>query len=238
MRILITNDDGIYAEQLVPLVRWAKTLGEVTVVAPLYEQSAKSHGIEIHKPFTVQTVDLGVEGVTAYAVDSTPADCVRFAVLGQKMAFDLVLSGVNRGYNIGTDIMYSGTVAAASEASLLGIPALALSTGFDNYPNATVELPRVMDYIRDRGLLEVHSTYNINIPPCPKGVCITHQGGPYYSDAFPAVGEGLYQAEGMCVHVNGGDLTLDTDATISGYISVMPLTIHRTDVTVYDKLTK
>ena len=237
MRILITNDDGIGAEQLLPLVRWAKTLGEVTVVAPLYEQSAKSHGIEIHKPFTVEKVDLE-EGVTAYAVDSTPADCVRFAVLGLKMEFDLVLSGVNRGYNFGNDIMYYGTVAATSEAALLGIPSLALSTSFENYPNATVELPRVMDYIRNEGLLDVHPTYNINIPPEPKGVCITHQGGPYYSDAFPSMGEGLYQAEGLCVHVNGGDLTLDTDATISGYISVMPLTIHRTDTVVYDKLTK
>lgn len=237
MRILITNDDGIHAEQLLPLVHWAQTMGEVTVAVPLYEQSAKSHGIEIHKPFAVEQVHLE-EGVTAYAVDSTPADCVRFAVLGLGLEFDLVISGVNRGYNIGTDIMYSGTVAAASEAALLGIPSLALSTSPENYENATVELPQVMEYIRSHGLFDVHSTYNVNIPPQPKGVCITHQGGPYYSDAFPAIGEGLYQAQGLCVHENGGDLTLDTDATISGYISIMPLTIHRTDVTVYDQLTQ
>lgn len=237
MRILITNDDGIRAEGLLPLVRWAKGLGEVTVAAPLYEQSAKSHGIEIHKPFTVQPMALE-EGVTAYAVDSTPADCVRFAVLGLGMTFDLVLSGVNRGYNIGTDIMYSGTVAAASEAALLGIPSLALSTSPENYLQVMEQLPAVMAYIQDNGLLERHPTYNVNVPPAPKGVCITRQGGPYFSDAFPAIGEGLYQAQGLCVHKNGGDLSLDTDATISGYISVMPLTIHRTDMAVYEQLTR
>lgn len=237
MRILITNDDGIGAEQLLPLVRWAKNLGEVTVAAPLYEQSAKSHGIEIHKPFTVSPVDLE-EGVAAYAVDSTPADCVRFAVLGLGLEFDLVISGVNRGYNIGSDILYSGTVSAASEGALLGIPAVALSTCPENYHRSTEELSRVWQYITDHRLLEVHSAYNINIPPAPKGICITHQGGPYFSDAFPAVGDGLYQASGLCVHQNGGDLTLDTDATISGYISVMPLSINRTDRAVYEQLTQ
>ena len=83
MRILITNDDGIQASQLAPLVKWAQKHGEVFVAAPKYEQSGKSHGIEIHKPFEAKKVDF-LPGVTAWAVDSTPADCVRFAILGLK----------------------------------------------------------------------------------------------------------------------------------------------------------
>ena len=92
-------------------------------------------------------------------------------------------------------------------------------------------------FIHDNKLMDVHNAYNINIPPAPQGIRITHQGGPYYSDTFPSTGEeGMYIANGKCVHENGGDLTLDTDAVISGYISIMPLTINRTDWTVYNQL--
>ena len=109
MKILITNDDGIQASALPDLVKWAKKYGEVTVIAPKVEQSAKSHAIEIHKPFRLEPVDL-VEGVTAFSLDSTPADCVRYGILGRGEQFDLVISGVNRGLNVGVDIIYSGTV--------------------------------------------------------------------------------------------------------------------------------
>ena len=111
MRILIVNDDGIRASQMLPRARWAKKLGTVTVVAPKVEQSGKSQGIELHEPFEVKAVELE-EGIEAYAVDSTPADCIRYAVLGLGRTFDLVISGINRGFNMGTDIMYSGTAGA------------------------------------------------------------------------------------------------------------------------------
>lgn len=236
MRILITNDDSVTASQLLPLVRFCQTLGEVTVVVPKVEQSGKSHGIDIHDPFRVHHIPLS-ENITAIAVESTPADCVRFAILGLEMKFDLVISGINRGFNIGSDILYSGTVAAASEGVLLGVPAIALSTGFDCYEQAVQHLGQVFDYISEHKLMDVHNAYNINIPSAPLGVRITHQGGPYYSDSFPPTGEeGMYRACGKCVHQNGGDLTLDTDAVISGYISIMPLTINRTDWNVYNKL--
>lgn len=238
MRILITNDDSVAASQLLPLVRYCQTMGEVTVVVPKVEQSGKSHGIDIHHPFRVHNIALA-EDITALAVESTPADCVRFAILGLGMEFDLVISGINRGYNIGSDILYSGTVSAACEGVLLGVPAIALSTSFENYENATANIREVFDYIWEHKLLDIHNAYNVNIPPAPKGVRITHQGGPYYSDSFPSTGEeGMYQACGKCVHENGGDLTLDTDAVISGFISIMPLTINRTDWTVYNKLTQ
>ena len=112
MRICITNDDGIHSEGLLRLVQWAQKLGEVHVYAPKVEQSAKSHAVEIHKPFEAKPAQVP-GAVTAWAVDSTPADCVRFAVLGRHERFDLVISGINRGLNIGQDIMYSGTCSAA-----------------------------------------------------------------------------------------------------------------------------
>ena len=235
MRILITNDDGIQASQLVPLVRWAQKLGEVTVVAPKNEQSAKSHGIEIRKAFEVKPVELA-PGIPAYSVDSTPADCVRYAILGMGLEFDLVISGVNRGLNIGSDILYSGTVAAVFEAARLGVSAVAFSTEPCCYDDATLHLDRVWEYVTARGLLKIHSWYNINIPANPKTIRITRQGGPYYSDDFIPVGNDLYQPQGRDIHVDSGSPELDTDSTLSGYISIMPLTIERTDLNVFNAL--
>ena len=235
MRILITNDDGIQASQLQPLVRWAQRLGEVTVAAPKYEQSAKSHGIEIHKPFEVKQVELA-PGIPAYAVDSTPADCVRYAILGLGLKFDLVISGINRGLNIGSDILYSGTVAAVFEASRLGVPAIAFSTEPRSYEEAIEHMDRVWDYVTDHDLLALHSWYNINIPAEPKTIRITRQGGPYYSDDFHPVGNDLYQPHGKDIHVDSGNPELDTDSALSGHISIMPLTIDRTDLAVFKTL--
>ena len=235
MRILITNDDSISAEQLLPLVRYCKKLGEVTVAVPEVEQSAKSHGIELHKPFRVQKKLLDGD-VTTYVVDSTPADCMRYVILGLEERFDLVISGVNRGLNMGSDILYSGTVSAVREAVLQNIPAIALSTTPENYHNATAHLDMVFDYIRETKLLEVHNAYNINIPENPKGIKITRQGGMYYSDGFDNVEGDMYRAAGKCVYVPSNDLTLDTDATISGYISIMPLTMNVTEMDVFNRL--
>jgi len=236
MRILLTNDDGMHAAQLIPLVRWCRKLGDVTVAVPKVEQSAKSHGIEIHKPFEAKQVELAPD-VTVWAVDSTPADCVRFAVLGLKRQFDLVISGVNRGLNVGTDIMYSGTAAAVFEAGNLGIPAVALSTEPKFYDRATEHLDMVLEFFLENKLMEVHSHYNVNIPGEVKGIRITRQGGSYYSDDFPPIGDDLYRPTGKCVYVDHHDYTIDTDAALHGYISIMPMTTVRTDMAIYNKLT-
>lgn len=235
MRILITNDDGVHAAGLLPLIRWCRRLGEVTTIVPLVEQSGKSHGIELKKPFMVHELELE-PGITAYAIESTPADCVRYGVLARKWEFDLVISGINRGYNLGVDSLYSGTVSAAKEAALLGIPAIALSTSLSYYDRAAEQLDRVSDYIRDNHLLDFHGLYNINIPADPKGFRITRQGGPYYSDDFGLSEDGMCTPNGVCVHENTGDLTLDTDAVVSGYISILPMTVDLTDYTVYRRL--
>ena len=235
MRILITNDDGLHASQLLPLIKWCRKLGEVTVAVPKVEQSGKSHGIEIHKPFEAKLVELE-PGIKVWAVDSTPADCVRFAVLGLEQEFDLVISGVNRGLNIGTDMMYSGTVGAACEAVNLGLKAIALSTPPSYYDHATDHLDEVFEFVRKHDLLALNDIYNINIPANPKETLFTHQGGPYYSDRFPAIGNDMYRPEGYPNWEDSNANTLDTDATLHGYISVTPLTTNKTNMEVYRRL--
>ena len=235
MRILIVNDDGVGAAQLPNLIRWAKKYGDVTVFVPKVEQSGKSHSFEMNRDIEVMQKNL-TEDITVWTVDSTPADCVRLAVLAKNLEFDLVISGVNRGFNMGADIMYSGTVAAAYEAVNLGIPAIALSTNPGNYDHATEELDRVFRYIRENRLMDVNNIYNVNIPASPKGIRITRQGGPFYSDDFPLVGENLYRPMGKPVWEDSGDDTLDTDATLHGYITITPLRLDRTNREVYQKL--
>ena len=235
MRILITNDDGACASQLPHLIHWCQNIGEVTTVVPKYEQSGKSHGIEILKPFEAIQVELE-PGLTIWTVDSTPADCVRFAILGLQLEFDLVISGVNRGLNIGADIMYSGTVSAACEAVNLGVKAIALSTPPKNYDRATEQLDKIYSFVMNNKLLALNNIYNINIPTNPKGIRITRQGGPYYSDDFAAEENSMYRPCGKPIWIDSNDDTLDTDATLHGYISVTPITIDRTNLAVYQKL--
>lgn len=234
MRILITNDDSISATQLLPLVRWCQKLGEVTVVVPKYEQSGKSHSIELHKAFEVKKVM--VEDVEITTVDSSPADCVRFAVMGMKKEFDLVISGINKGLNMGTDIMYSGTAAAVFEAANLGIKAVAVSVQPSKYDHATEPLDEVLAYFREHKLFEKCGIYNVNVVPGGKGIRITRQGGPFYSDDFLPQGDDMYMPTGRMVYQNQNDLTLDSDCVMSGYTSIMPLTTNRADMPVYEAL--
>lgn len=238
MRILITNDDGIQGEGLLHLVNWARKLGEVVVAAPKVEQSAKSHTIEIHKPFEARKVDY-LPGITAYAVDSSPADCVRFMVLGRKEKFDLVLSGINRGLNLGSDIMYSGTVAAVFEAAALGLKAIAVSTAPKAIHDAWKELDRIWDYFTRHQLLEKHNIYNVNIPTVAGDIRITTQGGPYYSDDFLPEENDMYRPQGKPVYAPTPTENFDTDAVLTRQqISIMPLTILRVDPAVYADLRK
>lgn len=239
MRILITNDDGIYAPGVLPLVQWAKAKGEVTVVAPKVEQSAKSHGIEIHKSFEAKPVNL-CEGVTAWAVDSTPADCVRLAILGLHMQFDLVISGINRGLNIGRDIMYSGTVSAVFEAGNLGVNAMAVSTSPDYYGSAVQEMDKIWDFFVRHDLFRRNSMYNINIPTGGSDEFrFTRQGGNYYSDDFAPEENHMYMPCGKDVFTPCASRELDTDAVlVDKVISVMPLTLDRTDLALYKQLSE
>lgn len=236
MRILITNDDSISSPVLAPLAKWAQKLGEVTVIVPKFEQSGKSHSIELHKSFEVlQQPDL-IPGVRTFTVDSSPADCVRYAILGMREQFDLVISGINRGLNIGLDLIYSGTVGAASEAVALGSKAIALSTEPQSFDSALAHLDTVLDIFIKHDLLAKHDLWNVNIPVSVKGIRFTQQGGPYYSDDFPAVGNNLVHPNGKCVYEEGDDYSIDTHAALHGYISICPLVVDRTAYGVLNEL--
>jgi 5'-nucleotidase len=238
LRILITNDDGIDTVGIRLLASWAKQYGEVTVIAPKVEQSAKSHAIDIRGAFEIKKVPF-MDGIEAYSVDSTPADCVRFGVIGLKRQYDLVLSGINRGVNVGDDIVYSGTCAAVFEAARLGMKGIAFSAFFEGQQEASKHFDKAYRYILDNDLLSQNLIYNVNIPNDPIGIRMTYQGSVYYSDEFvpdETAGENMYRQVGEQVFdAEPNDLNRDTVAIHAGYISVTPLMASRTNMEVYEK---
>lgn len=236
MKILVTNDDGIDSEGLAVVVKWAVQHGETWVSAPMTQQSGKSHAITIHNTFNVEKHPLGLGEVAAYAVDSSPADCVRFATLGLNQSFDLIISGVNRGFNLGQDVLYSGTVAAIFECALRGTHGFAISTDYTTFRYAEEQLENVYNFFVTHKLFENNLIYNVNVPTEPKGIVVTQQGGAYFSDDWAQTDNGQWLQKGYCVHENTHDVTLDTDATIDGYVTITPLTINRSDTAVWQKL--
>lgn len=236
MRILITNDDGIASPVLPALARWAQKLGEVTVVAPKHEQSGKSQAIDFRNPVEIKRVPFDAD-CEAWAVDSTPADCVRFARNGLHTQYDLVISGINKGFNLGHDIVYSGTVGAIFEAMRMGIKAVAISTEIDCFDNAMRELDAVWSFIEDKRLLDHAELLNVNIPDGKsQGICITRQGGMFYTDDYQALGNDLYIQVGEPYRDNSTDLSVDITAVLNGYVSISPLTADRTDLVAYEKI--
>ncbi|OGR24357.1 MAG: 5'/3'-nucleotidase SurE [Desulfuromonadales bacterium GWD2_54_10] len=179
MHIMVTNDDGVHAPGILALAEALRALGEVTVVAPDRERSAAGHSLTLHSPLRVFELRPGF-----FAVDGTPTDCVNMGI-HSLLPFrpDLVVSGINHGANLGDDITYSGTVAAAMEATLMGIPAIAVSLASfersDHFPAAAQVALRVARQVRDNGL-PVDTFLNVNVPNCPASEMnpplITRQG--------------------------------------------------------------
>lgn len=234
MRILITNDDGIGAPGIKLLAEWAKTLGEVTVVAPKIEQSGMSHAIQFVDPIEIKKVPL-MDGVEAWSMDSTPADCVRFGIIGLEREYDLVLSGINRGVNVGVDLVYSGTVAAIFEAARLGHRGIAFSTFPDSQQFASAYFSDVYKFITDRGLFNKNLIFNVNIPDEVKGMHLTYQGSQYFSDTFKKCDGDMYIQVGHKIDdVCPDDIKRDTVAIHKGYISVTPLLHLRTNMDVVE----
>ena len=238
MRILITNDDGVFAPGIKLLAEWARKLGEVTVVAPQHEQSGMSHAINFTKPMEIKNFTL-MEGVEAYSCDSTPADCVRYGIVGLEREYDLVLSGINRGVNLGVDVIYSGTVAAIFEAAYWKHNALAISTYPDTAEEASRELDNIYNYIKEKNLFAFNPIYNVNIPKESRGIKITKQGSPYFNDGFKPLGENMYLQTGERIPDEFPlDESRDTVAIENGYITVTPLTLNRTNFEAFEKLSK
>lgn len=189
MRILVTNDDGIHAPGLLALVRALRDLGEITVVAPERERSAVSHAISLLDPLRAWPVSY--EGATAWAVNGMPADCV---LIGSRELMDdppdVVAAGINRGANLGEDIWYSGTVSAAMEGAILGLPAVAFSVCCGDQPPdfraAALCAARLVSEAPRR--LPPDTLLNVNVPNlAPErvaGIRLSRQGRRRYQTAF------------------------------------------------------
>lgn len=236
MKILITNDDGINAPVLPLLAKWAQSLGEITIAAPKFEQSGKSQAIHFTREIEITKVEIA-RGIFGYSVDSTPADCVRFGVHGLKQSYDLILSGINRGYNLGDDIVYSGTCGAIFEGARMGINGLAVSADIVNLMEAPAYLNMIWEFIQKNKLYDYNTLYNVNIPPCPNDIRITKQGGVYYNDTFIHNGGNMYVQSGDICQDSGNDPTSDIISIRQSAISVTPLIASRTEMTVFNKLT-
>ena len=232
--ILVCNDDGIYAAGLRALEEALAALGEVWVVAPDREQSAVSHSLSLYRPLRVEEV-----GLRRFAVDGTPTDCINLAINGiLRERPSLVAAGINHGANLGDDITYSGTVSAAIEGTLLGVPSLAFSlmsrdgAGFETAAAFAARLARA---VLDNGLPR-DTLLNVNVPALPsgevRGYAVTKQGRRRYGDAIV---EKVDPRGKKYYWIGGDDLGFvpeegtDCTAVASGYISVTPLHLDLTN---------
>ena len=176
--------------------------------------------------------------IKAYTVDSSLADCVRFALEGMQTTFDFVISGINRGLNLGIDVLYSGTLGAVFEAATFGLPAVALSTKSGGFGEAMEALEIIKDFFVSHDLMKKNGLYNINIPIHHKGIRITRMGERYFVDEFLPQGNDMYLPTYKEISTDSDDNSIDTNAIMSGYISVTPLTLNRTNMTVFEELIK
>jgi 5'-nucleotidase len=245
MLILLTNDDGIRAPGLAAALKVLRQLGEVHVVAPETVQSATGHGITIHGPLMTQEVRVDEETV-GIAVEGRPADCVKLAVnalLPRKP--DLVVSGINSGANVGINVIYSGTVAAAIEGAFLGLPSIALSLFMDGeIPDYARAAEVCLDTIRDllKAGIAPGQVVSVNVPSLrgtqkPNGTKVVRQCTRPWDDLY----EKRLTPNGKPYFWNTAKFVLktteeDTDvaALRDGYVTVTPL---KFDLTSYDALT-
>lgn len=234
-KILVTNDDGLFSEGLIPLVREISTLGEVCVIVPEREMSAVSHSLSLLVPVRVKEVTLN--GFKIKLVSGTPADCVRLGVIEfQKRKTDIVISGINQGPNLGYDVNYSGTVAAAREAMFLGITGVAVSSSSRNYQYVAKLTKQIIKFILTSGYKQL---LNINFPQRkPKGVKVTVLGERRYQDVIykkkDPIGVPYYWLKSKLIKtITKQELLTDVEALSKGYISITPLTF---DVTNYKEL--
>jgi 5'-nucleotidase len=239
LKILISNDDGIFARGLEILEEACRDIGEVTVVAPDREQSAASHALTMTRP--LRPVKRG-EG--RYQVDGTPTDCVLLAletILDHRP--DFVFSGINHGSNMGEDVLYSGTVAAAMEGLSVGIPGVAMSFAggrFELIEGQREWVAKLTSDICAVGEFPRETLLNVNLPPIPgpeiKGIRVTKLGRRVYSDSLTKMhdpwGRDMFWI-GAGKSSWSGDGESDFRAVEEGYISVTPLHL---DLTQYDHL--
>ena len=247
MKILVTNDDGIHSSGIYALWDVAKEFGDVTLVAPNTQKSAVGHGITIADPLYITEIDLG-NGFKGSAVSGTPADCVKIGIKKIMLSTpDIVLSGINIGSNLGNNIIYSGTVAAAIEGALAGIPSIAFSIDSFNpnsFETSKDVVRKVINLILDNNP-PIGTILNVNIPQCSledlKGYKITVQGKQYFDDNFDARidprGRKYYWMVGEMVD-HDNNLDCDGIAIKNDYASITPINIEMSNIEYLHQLKK
>jgi len=235
MHILVSNDDGILAAGISLLADACRDVGHVTVVAPDREQSGTSHSLTLHHPLRAQRRPDG-----AFQVDGTPTDCVMLAIEGlMPERPDFVFSGINHGPNMGEDVLYSGTVSAAMEAVMLGVPGVALSfAGRQTETLLTYRafLGKLIAKITSVDGYPRKTLLNINLPDLPadeiKGIRVTRLGSRFFSESLAKMkdpwGRDIWWIGGGFPTWSGDDTT-DQAAIREGYVSITPLQMDLTD---------
>lgn len=242
MNILCTNDDGYLATGIRVLASAARSLGSVTLVAPDREQSATSHSLTLHHPLRARR---SVDG--AWIVDGTPTDCVILAVnelLDGRP--DICVSGVNHGPNMGEDVLYSGTVAAAMEATVIGIPSVAISFTGDRYEELEGwedVVARILSGILEDRPFPDDTLFNVNLPAVSpdevKGIRVTSLGRRRYSESITRAhdpsGKEYFWIGGGVAHWRGSSDS-DFQAVEDGYVSVTPLHLDLTNYRLLEEV--
>jgi len=233
MNILVVNDDGYQAVGLAVLVRSLAPFGTIYVSAPKGHQSAKSHAITVRSRIETFVIEPLSGSKATLVVDGTPADATRLGVKFFDVDFDLVVSGINYGQNIATDILYSGTVAAAKEAKLLGINAIAISAHSAQLPYLYDETIKLMDEIIESKLYEGAGILNVNFPrktfTKPIGVKITQMGKRLqHAEFVKSEKQDVYHIKSSIINYEEHPDS-DVAAFDEGYISITPLSLDRTD---------
>lgn len=239
--ILVANDDGIFANGIISLVEAVSKLGKVVVVAPDSPQSAMGHAVTIHDPLRIRKVDFPVEGVEAYSTSGTPVDCVKLAIYEiLDRTPDLLVSGINHGANHSINVIYSGTMSAAVEGALEGIPSIGFSlldfSAEADFTAAKHYATLITNAALKEGI-EKHTCLNVNIPKIPlskiKGIKICRQAEGNWSEAFDKrqdpSGHDYFWMRGNFKNPDKGQ---DTDqwALDNGYVSIVPV---QYDLTAY-----
>ena len=240
MNILITNDDGIRADGIIELAKEIAKTDNVYVVAPESQRSATGHAITMHSPIMVNE-EFIQENIKAYSISGTPADCVKIGIeaLFKDVEIDLVLSGINNGPNLGTDVVYSGTVSAAIEGLIQNKPSIAISYNKFNisketYKEASKHVVKLIDNVKDKLEILDDCVLNVNIPSEDiKGFKITKLGERKYENVmeerFSPYGKRYFWMGGKVKELEQQEDS-DIVAVEKGYISVTPVNIDMTNL--------
>jgi len=240
-RILVTNDDGVHSDGIHALADALRPLGDVIVVAPHIEASAIGHALTLRRPLRMEQLRDGV-----YEVDGTPTDCVNIAITKLYTAAppELIVSGINKGYNLGDDVTYSGTVSGALEGALLGVPSIAVSQertrGAYDFRHSAAAAAKIAALVLRDGIIGAQTFLSINVPSgTPKGIRLTVQAKRNHvttvNERIDPRGREYYWIEEGENEWEPHDRS-DFQAVRDGYISVTPLQPDMTDYTALEAL--